>query len=313
MLGRTAASLFWMSRYMERAENIARLVEAGHRLALLTGSDADAGDWRSTLASAACLDGYLARHETVAAGTAIDYLLFDPANPVSVRVCLESARDNGRSVRTALTRDMWEALNTTWNEFAAAPVAEVREGRLPEFLDWIRQRAMLFRGALLGTILRNDGYHFSQLGAFVERADQTARILDVKHYALLPEWVPAVGDVDTYTWEAILRAVSAHRSYRHVYEGPYRPGNVAEFLIVREEMPRSLRYSYRWIAASLERLALDYGTAAPVQAEARATLALLEQTDMAGIFSRGLHAFLLDFIARNNALAARIAEDYHFA
>lgn len=316
MLGRTAASLFWMSRYMERAENLARLTEVGYRISLTPGVGGHRNEWRSTLVSAASLDGYLARYgeeDEVDEQKVIEYLLFDPDNPSSVRSCIEAARNNGRGVRTALTRDMWEALNSTWVEFVALRPADLRGGRLPVVLDTVRLRAMLFRGAMLGTTLRNDGYYFNQLGAFIERADQTARILDVKYYILLPRSEAIGGDVDTYQWETILRSVSANRAYRHVYRDGFKPRNVVEFLILRPEMPRSLRFTYRWILESLTGLAHYYGSAAPSLSEARGTHDVLEQGDLDRIFREGLHEYLRDFIARNNVLASTIATDYNFA
>ena len=316
MLGRTASSLFWMSRYMERAENLARLIEVGYRISLTPGVGGHRNEWRSTLVSAASLDGYVAKYgdqQEVDEQKAIDYLLFDPDNPSSVRSCLEAARNNGRGVRTALTRDMWEALNTTWVEFVALGPANLRGGRLPVVLDMVRQRAMLFRRAMLGTTLRGDGYYFSQLGAFMERADQTARILDVKYYILLPRSEAIGGDIDTYQWETILRSVSANRAYRHVYRDEFKPRNVVEFLILRAEMPRSLRFTYRWILESLTGLAHYYGTAAPSLSEARGIHDMLEQGELDQIFREGLHEYLIDFIARNNALASTLAADYNFA
>ena len=313
MLGRTAASLFWMSRYIERAENIARLTEVGYRISLTP--DIGSGhreDWRSTLIAAASLDSYLARHDTITPEKVKHFLLFDRDNPSSVRACLETARNNARAVRTALTREMWEALNSTYIEFTAIKPADLASGKLPEFLDWVRQRSALFRGSLLGTLLRDEGYHFSQLGAFMERADNTARILDVKYYVLLPSNETVGGDLDAFQWETILRSVSAHRSYRHVYKDRYRPWNIGEFLILRPEMPRSLRFCYGWIERSLDGLADLMGTSAPSRDDAAALHAALQNGNMAAIFQAGLHEFLSDFIQRNNDVSNRIATDFHF-
>lgn len=313
MLGRTAASLFWMSRYIERAENIARLTEAGYRISLTP--DVGQGhreDWKSTLIAAGNYDGFVRKHGEVSAERAQHWLLFDRDNSSSVRCCLETARNNGRAVRTALTREMWEALNSTWIEFSAIKPADLASGRLPEFLDWVRMRSNLFRGSLLGTLLRDEGYHFSQLGAFIERGDNTARILDVKYYVLLPSNASVGGEVDAYQWETILRSVSAHRSYRHVYKDRYRPWNVAEFLILRQEMPRSLRFSVGWVERSLEGLHALTGGGATAFAEARALHDVLRDGDMDAIFQSGLHEFLTDFLAKNNAVSGSIAGDYNF-
>lgn len=313
MLGRTAASLFWMSRYIERAENIARLTEVGYRISLTP--DVGFGhreDWKSTLIAAGCLDGFLAKHDAIGGEKVQYWLLFDRDNPSSVRNCLETARNNGRAVRTALTREMWEALNSTWIEFAAIRPADLASGRLPEFLDWVRMRSNLFRGALLGTLLRDEGYHFSQAGAFIERADNTARILDVKYYVLLPSNEAVGGDLDASQWETILRSVSAHRSYRHVYKDRYRPWNVAEFLMLSPEMPRSLRFSCDWVNRATAGLSAATGAGARANADAAALLATLERADMGAIFRNGLHEFLTEFLTRNNAVSAAIAADYNF-
>ncbi|MDX1595162.1 MAG: alpha-E domain-containing protein [Gammaproteobacteria bacterium] len=223
------------------------------------------------------------------------------------------APNNARGGPPAPPPHLWAALTPPWVSYRALSPTDVRGARLPEVLDTIRQRAMLFRGAMLGTTLRSDGYYFCQLGAFIERADQTARILDVKYYILLPRSELVGGDIDTYQWETILRSVSANRAYRHVYREGFTPRNVAEFLILRPEMPRSLRFTYRWILESLTGLAHHYGTAAPSLSEARAMHDRLEQGDLDRIFRDGLHEFLLDFLARNNDLASSIARDYNFA
>lgn len=313
MLGRTAQSLYWMSRYIERAENIARLTEVGYRIALTP--DIGSGhreDWRSTLIAASGLNAYFQQHDTITPELVQNFLLFDRGNPSSVRSCLETARNNARAVRTALTREMWEALNSTFIEFTAVKPNDLGSGKLPEFLDWVRQRSALFRGALLGTLLRDEGYHFSQLGAFVERADNTARILDVKYYVLLPSNETVGGDLDAFQWETILRSVSAHRSYRHVYQDRYRPWNVAEFLILRPEMPRSLRFCYGWIERSLDGLSELLGAPSPSNTQARSALNDLKASSMDSIFQSGLHEFLSEFITRNNDISSQIATDFHF-
>ena len=313
MLGRTAASLFWMSRYIERAENIARLTEVGYRISLTP--DIGIGhreDWKSTLIAAGSYESYLERHSEIKPEKVKHFLLFDRDNPSSGRSCLETARNNARAVRTALTREMWEALNSTYIDFASVRPADLGSGKLPEFLDWVRQRSALFRGSMLGTLLRDEGFHFSQLGAFIERADNTARILDVKYYVLLPTNETVGGDIDAFQWETILRSVSAHRSYRHVYKDRYRPWNVAEFLILRPEMPRSFCFCYGWIERSLEGLSDIIGAKTASLIEANAILKDLKTGHMDAIFQSGLHEFLTEFLKRNNAVSADIANDFHF-
>jgi len=314
MLGRTANDLVWMSRYIERAENTARLLEVGYRIALLPREGHGQNEeWRSTLRSAGCEQGYLAKHSSYDAGRVVNYVLFDPANPSSVYSCLAIARRNARAQRTALTREMWESLNAAWLQFSAIDADTLAPNALPPLLDWIKERSAMFRGALLNTILRNDTFSFCQLGTFLERADNTARILDVKYYVLLPRNELVGGEIDNVQWGAILRSVSAHRSYRWVYKDSYKPWRIADYLILNRQMPRSLRSCYEEIVPALAELGQFYGAPADgPQALARETLAGLAGDDMDTIFQSGLHEFLADFIARNNRVGSEISAAYHF-
>lgn len=311
MLGRTAASLFWMSRYMERAENIARLTEVGYRSAMTPNTGGGhREDWRSILTATGCLDAFQAKTRQVTPEAIRAFLLLDRDHPSSVRSCVEIARNNARSVRTALTSEMWEALNSTWNELADIGPDAIGPAKLPELLDWVRQRSALFRGATIGTLLRNEGYHFSQLGAFLERADNTARILKMKYAVLLP--ATGSGDRNAYQWETILRSVSAHRSYRHFYQEAYRPKNIADFLILRREMPRSLRYSTDQLRASLRRLveATDRGQASVALATAR--FGKLSHIGIDVLMREGLGEFLDSFVNDSAEMADSIATEFHF-
>lgn len=311
MLGRTANDLFWMARYVERAENTARLLEVGHRLIMLP-SQTGTEEWRSTLRSAGCEAQYLARHETFETAKVVDFLLLDRENPSSVYSCIATARRNARAQRTAITTEMWQALNGSWIEFAARAEKALEPNELPVLFDWIRERSALFRGALLNTILRNDTYFFPQLGTFIERADNTARILDVKYYMLLPQNELVGGGLDSTQWATILRSVSAHRSFRWVYRDAFKPWHIADFLILNPQMPRSLRSCYAQIASALAGLAEYYCSDAECMRMADATLAKLSDADMTAIFQSGLHEFLLDFIRGNSELASLIARTYHF-
>jgi len=313
MLGRTASNLFWMSRYMERAENIARLTEVGHRISLTP--DIGSGyreDWQSTLAAAGCLDMFRKGTSHLTAEAVQKFLLFDRNNPSSIASCLEAARHNGRSVRTALTREVWEALNSAWIEFGTFKPNDLGPGRLRELLDWVRERSALFRGALLGTLLRDEGFHFCQLGAFIERSDNTARILDVKYNVLLPTNEAAGGERSIHQWETILRSVSAHRSYRHVYRDRYRPSNVADFLILRPEMPRSLRFCQDSVDRSLIALSELTGGGGPSLALSSETSEKLRSCGVPAIFRMGLHEFLTEFLNRTASTADALAADYYF-
>ena len=313
MLGRTANDLFWMSRYIERAENIARLLEVGYRIALLPreGGGQDA-EWLSTLRSAGCDKRYLAKYGSYHTHDVVNFMLFDVDNPSSVYSSLATARRNARAQRTALTREMWESLNSAWIEFSAIDPATLNSNELPPLFDWIKERSALFRGSLLNTILRNDTFYFNQLGTFLERADNTARILDVKYYVLLPHSELVGGEIDSVQWAAILRSVSAHRSYRWVYKDSYKPWQIADYLILNRQMPRSLRSCYEELVPSLDELGSYYGNRNGCSSLAHETRRLLAEGDMNDIFQSGLHEFLGEFIARNNRLASEISTTYHF-
>lgn len=313
MLGRTANDLFWLSRYVERAENMARLLEAGLRLALTPrGGDTSSQEWASTLASAGCYQAYKERYEDLTTRDVVNFLLFDEQNSSSVYGCIATARRNARAQRTAMTREMWESLNSSWLEFQAIKPQMLRSDALPRILDWVKERSAAYRGALMNTILRNDTYFFSQLGTFVERADNTARILDVKYYVLLPSSTMVGSSVDNVQWEAILRSVSAHRSYRWVYKDSYRSWRIAEYLILNRTMPRSLRTCYSEIDDALVELSSYYNDERPCLETAKSTLKLLEEGNIDDIFQSGLHEFLVEFISRNNRVGQEISEAYHF-
>ncbi len=313
MLGRAASSLYWMCRYMERAENIARLLDVGTRMSLTPGLDGTHRDqWESTLQAAGMAQAFYARKQQATLTAVRDYMLFDPANASSVLSCIVQARSNARSVRTSITTEMWESLNETFTEFSQIRPSSISANDLPALLDRIKRDTARFRGAMLNTILRDDGYAFCQLGVFTERADNTARILDVKYYVLLPSSDLVGSDVDLQQWSMILRAASAHRSYRHVYRDRYKAWNIADFLILRREMPRSLAHCYQWINRSLDQLESMYGTRYECHDQAKSIQAGLASGSMDLIFRQGLHEFLGDFILSNNALGVLVAESYNF-
>ena len=313
MLGRTASNLYWLCRYMERAENMARLLDVGYRMSLEPGiEESEREQWDSTLQAAAIEAPFFEKHETAAVPLVRDFMLFDEDNNSSVRSCLTLARSNARSVRTAITTEMWESINTTWLEFSRIRPSSISTNDMPALLDWIKRNTAQFRGAMLNTILRDEGYAFCQLGTFNERADNTARILDVKYYVLLPRSEFVGSELDNRQWSMILRAASAHRSYRHVYRDRYKAWNIADFLILREEMPRSLAHCYRWMDSTLGDLEHIYGARYECHKIGQTIHEELKNGDMDVIFQKGLHEFLSSFTASNNALGASIAESYNF-
>lgn len=311
MLGRTANGLFWMFRYIERAENIARLVDAGLRMSL-TRSGASDEDWDAVLKSADVRPLFAERNGKVTASDAIDFMLRDTANPSSVMSCIDAGRNNARMVRTALTRETWEATNECWIELKQMLARKLKSADLPEVIDTVKRRAGLIRGAFHGSMLRNELYNFARIGTFIERADNTSRILDVKYYVLLPAITHVGSSLDNMQWESILRSVSAHRSYRWVYDGEYKATNIADFLILSGQMPRSLAYCYEKIVSNLGYIGKDYGERIAAHDTADTVYATLRTTSIDQIMDQGLHEFLDNFIALNNKLGSEITEGYRF-
>ena len=311
LLGRTANGLYWMSRYIERAENMARLVDAGLRLAL-TRMESSTDEWASVVVSAGATGPFTERHNEYSAETVADFLLRDTTNPSSVMSSIETARMNARMVRTALTRETWESINEAWMSCRRALAGPIDQRELPKILDAIKRETALIRGAFHGTMLRNEIFDFAQLGIYVERADNTARILDVKYYVLLPSisWVGS--SLDNYQWESILRSVSAHRSYRWVYQTDYQAANIADFLILNRRMPRSLAFCYRMISESLGFLEEDYGARHACHATLEKSMEKLKPGTIQSIFDGGLHEFLADFIVCNSKLGDEVTRAYRF-
>lgn len=311
MLSRTAENLYWLARYVERAENVARLLDVGQRMSNLSpDQEHGTSEWKSTLVAARCERSFYANHERPTADAVIHHLTRDPSNPSSILSCLEIARRNARAVRTALTADMWEAINSTWLELGNFDDADFEPERIARFLDWVKERSLLFGGAAANTMLRNDAYWFTRLGAFVERADNTARILDVKYHVLLPESETIGGTLDYYQWASILRSVSALRAYHWIYRDRLKPWLVAELLILRPEMPRSLANCLNEITRQLDVLAEAYGTRGECHRLAGQLHAQLRFGKIDHIFKAGLHEFLTKFIDDNFVLGDEITKHY---
>lgn len=311
MLGRTAGGLFWMFRYLERSENAARLLEAGFRIAL-TRSDAANQEWASILRTLDAEEPYKERHDTVSAPKVIDFLLRDRSHGASVMSMLESARANAREVRTALTREVFEATNETYLTMRDMLAQPTPERDLPHVLDAIRQKTGLVRGAMQGSMLRNDIYNFARLGTYIERADSTARILDVKYYVLLPSLAHVGAALDNVQWETILRAVSAMRAYRWLHKDKVSANSIAEFLLLDTRLPRSLAFCCDSIVENLEHLAREYGDRGDAQSLAVRHRDRLKNRSVEKIIDDGLHETLDDFILSNSVLAAQIEQDYRF-
>jgi len=311
MLGKTANGLFWMYRFLERAENTARLIETGQRIAL-TRSGASDLEWRPVLQTAGALDAFLQVNQEITKDAAIDWMLRSKDNPSSLQSCISAARQNARLVRTALTHEVWEAINDAYMRAQRLLARKVGERDLSAVLGAVRQSISLVRGATLGTMLRNDIYDFARSGTFLDRADNTARILDVKYYVLLPSVSSIGSSLDNVQWETILRSVSARGGFRMEYGNNYDPQDIAKFLILDRRMPRSLAFCVRKLRDNLGYLVECYGDRREAWTKAdhidRAYLSHTIET----IFDYGLHEFIQRLLALLSDLGAQIERDYRF-
>ncbi|MEL7081065.1 MAG: alpha-E domain-containing protein [Pseudomonadota bacterium] len=311
MLGKTANGLYWMYRHLERAENTSRLVETGQRIAL-TRSGAQEDEWGSVLQTAAVSGGYHQNHDTVTKEAAINWMLRSPDNPSSVLSAISAARQNARLVRTGITHEVWEAVNGSYMAAKDALSRRVNERDLPKVTGLIRQRTALVRGATHGTMLRNDLYDFARIGTFLERADNTARILDVKYYVLLPSIYSVGSNIDNVQWETILLSVSANGGYRIVHGNSVRPREIAKFLILDKRMPRSLYFCASKLRDNLGYLASDYGTRMPSHTLIDTLLRKFMSHDIDAIFDYGLHEYIQNVLGSLQELGMQIEIDYQF-
>ena len=312
MLGRVANGIFWMYRYLERAENVARLLAAGHRMTLTRGAGDASEEWKSVLTTLGLLQAYQEKHEDFSSAHVCDFVLRAKENPESVLGMYELARMNARMCRSSITSEVWEAVNEGWMSLRDMLARQVGEANLNNALSAIRRESTLARGAAHGSMLRNESYAFARAGTFLERADNTARILDVKYYLLLPS--PAyVGTVlDTGQWDNILRSLSGVRGFRWLNAGKMEARAIANFVILDERFPRSLAFCNSQVRDNLADLARLHGSEGNASATMRLVDQKLAEKTVDDIFSQGLHEFLLEFIADNRSIAAALAEDYRF-
>ncbi len=313
MLSRTADHLFWMSRYTERAENTARMLNVSYETSLLPQS-ADLADegWEGLLSISELIPAYKARHGAVAPDRVLAFMVSDADNPSSILSCLRAARENARAVRGALTTEVWETQNQTWLELQRKLERGGFERDPGQFFEWVKERSHLSRGVVLGTMLQDEAFRFLRIGMFLERADNTARLLDVKFHAGGNDFLVRTSDrnqeKDFYHWSAILRSVSAFEVYRKVYRDVITPGRVADLLILNREMPRSLHACLREVVEHLAFVGNDHS--ADTQRRAGRLLADLQYGRISDILETGLHAFLTQFLDRVNDLGGGISRDF---
>ena len=311
MLSRTANELYWMARHIERAENTARLLDVTYRTSLLPYQMLEPGlawaePWAVPLVAAGLATPFYTKHPQLAAEDVLRYMIFDSDNPSSIFSCLRLARESARTVRGAITSEMYEDLNSAWLEMRTKDFDRLQSYGVQEFLDWVKMRSHLFRGVTFGTMLRDEAYHFIRLGTHIERADNTSRILDVKYHLLLPSTADVGGAVDYYQWAAVLQSVSGFESYRKIYSDVITPRRVAELLILREDMPRSLRCCMSFINETIERLCEDHQHSDELERLSGQINAELRYARTDDIITRGLHEYLMDFLERISELGTEI-------
>lgn len=314
MLSRTAGNLFWLGRYMERTENLARILEVGYRMGQIPRLNYDGASnlWLSSAVAAGCDRGLQEKHSEINLETVLSYVALDPKNPSSIHSCLEVARSNARAVRATITSEIWESLNSMWLEFNRRWSSTLNSDNLLSFLDWVKSSATQFKGAIFNSMLRDEANSFINLGIHLERADNTARILDVKFHILLPSGENVGGSMDYYQWSTLLRSVSALGAYHYVYRDTIQPWKVAELLILKHELPRSLVHSLHMIDNCLDEISENHGHKYNCQRLAGRLYAELDYSNIEEIYQSGLHKFLSKFLARSNEVGAAIAEDFHF-
>lgn len=313
MLSRTANELYWMARHIERAENTARLLDVTYRTSLLPYEPQEPGlawaqPWAVPLISTGGATGYYQSYPQLTAENVIKYMVLDAANASSIYCCLRAARESARSVRGAITSEMYEDLNSAWIEMRAYDYSRLQSAGVSNLLEWVKMRSHLFRGVTFGTMLRDEAYHFIRLGTHLERSDNTARILDTKYHILLPSAADVGGAVDYYQWASLLQSLSGFESYRKIYSDVISPRRVAELLVLRDDMPRSLHSCFNFIEDTLEILCDD--SSAEIRRQAGEMHARLHFGRTDDIIRFGLHEYLMDFIQRVSLLGDEISQHF---
>ena len=326
MLSRTADHLFWMARYMERAENTARMLDVNYQTSLMPQSaDAAEKGWKGLLSISELTGDFAARHGVVTPDSVMKYMVADADNPSSIRSCLRAARENARAVRGTLTTEVWETQNQTWLEFQRMADDCDFLGDPSAAFEWVKFRSHLSRGVTVGTMLQDEAFHFLRIGSFLERADNTARLLDVKFHAVESEFFGGLRqsqgadpedtpepdkevEFDFYHWSAILRSVSGFEVYRKAYRNVIRPEKVAELMILRADMPRSLAACIHEVLVNLRMVANEQS--GETLRRAGRLHADLQYGRIDEILATGLHAYLTQFLERVGTLGAGISRDF---
>lgn len=311
MLSRTANGLYWMSRYVERAENIARLIDAGRRMDSLPDADGST-EWASIVIASGCTETFPFPLEEATRDTVVHHLIFDRENPSSIYSSFAAARENARAMRIAVTSEVWDAINETWATMRTLTPDAAQRGQLAGFLDWVKQRGFLIRGAANASMLRGPGYDFVEAGKYIERADATARLVDVKYNVLLPQDQLVGGGLDYMQWQQILRAANSLRAFRWVYREAVTSRTLVDFLILNTVSPRSVAYCYCELANIIEHLSPRTEEQAAVFNRVRRVRDDLLETGVDGILHHGLHEWLTNTIVETSMIAGDFAQAFGF-
>ena len=300
MLSRTAENLYWAARYIERADSIVRLLEVGYRMSLIPNTNSGYNnEWESILDTSDIKNDYLKYYEKLDKENIELFLLFDSRNESSVKMCIEKARENIRMVRTAVTLEVWNAINSSFQELQKFTTKKYKSRELPEIIDWVKKQINLIRGTILNTQLINDGYDFLILGTYFERADFTARIIDVKYFILLPSAEYIGSDIDNFQWSLMLRSISSFRAFKWAYGSKEINSNkIIDFLVLNMMCPRSLIFSIEKINHHLVRLENYYNQKDTRQININKFYKKFKKLNVDKILEIGLHDFLKDFIKK---------------
>jgi uncharacterized alpha-E superfamily protein len=307
MLSSTAKNLYWMGRYLQRAENTVRLLEATHRMNLQAVAS---NTWSSVAIILGQGEPFAARYPSPTLTDLLDYMMLEEANPSSVFRSIRAARDNARAERNNLTTDVWEHLNGLWLEVAQLAAGDRRALDHRGVLETIKRETLTVAGAASSTLVRDDAFNFLALGTYIERADNTARILDVKYHIILPRGEKVGGSLDYYQWSEVLSCIGAFRTYRRVYSSRIEPWRVAELMVLHPGVPRSLHFSMRQVEENLDALATAYGRRGEANRLAGEIASQLRYGRIDSIFAMGLHEFLTDFIERTAKLSDEIGRQF---
>ncbi len=312
MLSRVANSIYWINRYIERAENYARFVSVNLNLTL----DAPGiltEQWEPLLIATADDFGFFEHHTVADRDTVIDYMTFDKRNPNSIYSCLANARENARTIRESITKEMWEHINMFYLKISETQSTKNWEvEQLQQFFNEIKDGCQLFFGIIDSTVTRNEGFHFGRLGRFLERADKTSRFLDVRYFTLLPDDQAIGSPQELLIWTSVLKSGSAFNMYRQQYR-VISPSHIVQFLVLDKNFPRSIFYCIRQAELSLYQISgreLTNGYSNSAEKEITRLRHEIEFTEVGDIFRKALHPYLDEFQIKNNTAAKEIFNTY---